>query len=268
MEIAPRPRLRPIEILVPAIFIVLGIGLIPVGPAIFSHLRPILEHLPIKHLWAIALQFANPLTSLIAAAIIWFLDRRRRYFVVYLFVSMLLVAAINSSIKEISGRRRPEWSVALNASREQALRLFAEKYPDRYFPITRQDSWSLLRPNRIWFSDKNASFPSGHAAAAFALAAFLCFVYPRGSVVWIGLAVLAALVRVKSAHHYLEDVMVGGALAWLLSQWCYTWQWPARIGQKLSRWCRKPSPACVREIPRDSGSLAEANHRKTAIGEQ
>ncbi|MGC8740957.1 MAG: phosphatase PAP2 family protein [Candidatus Sumerlaeaceae bacterium] len=266
MPIPPRPRLRYPDLILPLLVIALGITLIPWGAQIFLQLQPILERLPIKHLWAIGLQFANPFMGVLVALAILFLDAKKRYLVAYLIVGMLMAGAVNSTIKELTGRRRPEWSVAMNAERERDMRELAAKQPHRYLPVERRDIWSGLRSDRLWFTDKNASFPSGHAAAAFGLAAFLCLAYPQARVLWVFLAVLAALVRVKSAHHYLEDVMVGGALAWIVAQWTYTWRWPGLLSQKIAKLLGCGPGARIEDVPRKKTHSSGGNLSATADG--
>jgi hypothetical protein len=56
------------------------------------------------------------------------------------------------------------------------------------------------------------SFPSGHAAAAAGLAAALSHRYPRGTLLFIAFATLAALQRVSSSAHYPSDICFGAAL--------------------------------------------------------
>ncbi len=64
------------------------------------------------------------------------------------------------------------------------------------------------------------SFPSGHAAVAFGLAASLGWFFPPGRAAFFGLAILAALQRPTSGAHYLSDICFGAALgligAWLV----------------------------------------------------
>jgi membrane-associated phospholipid phosphatase len=59
---------------------------------------------------------------------------------------------------------------------------------------------------------ESASFPSGHAATAFAAAIAVGLLYPRLRKPLLGLAVLIALSRVYLGVHYVTDVLVGSAL--------------------------------------------------------
>ena len=63
------------------------------------------------------------------------------------------------------------------------------------------------------------SFPSGHAAVAFGLAASLSWYFPAGRPAFIALAILASLQRLFSGAHYLSDLCIGAGLglvgAWL-----------------------------------------------------
>jgi membrane-associated phospholipid phosphatase len=63
------------------------------------------------------------------------------------------------------------------------------------------------------------SFPSGHAAVAFGLAASLSWYFPAGRPAFIALAILASLQRLFSGAHYLSDICIGAGLglvgAWL-----------------------------------------------------
>lgn len=56
------------------------------------------------------------------------------------------------------------------------------------------------------------SFPSGHAATAFAFAVGLSWVFPRGKAIFFGLATLAGIQRLVSNSHWPSDVIVGAAV--------------------------------------------------------
>jgi membrane-associated phospholipid phosphatase len=69
--------------------------------------------------------------------------------------------------------------------------------------------------------------------------AFLLVVYPRAGVVWWALAIGCAFARVRFHRHYIEDVVFGAAEGWLLSQWVFSWRWPARVAQTLLHGLRR-----------------------------
>lgn len=236
----------------------LGFALIPVGAAIFPTLRDLLHRLPARHLFLVADQFANPYCAVLAGIAIWLADRRHRVLVPYLFVGMLMAGAVTTTLKEAAGRARPEWSVALDPKREKQLRAFQTKNPGKHVPVERRDIWLGLDPNKVWMADQFTSFPSGHTTAAFSFAAFLWLIYRRGRFVWLLLAVFAALARVKGAHHYLEDVLVGGAFSWMVAQWVYTWHWPGKVGLWLANRLGGEAPPEARSSSREESSSTAA----------
>lgn len=63
--------------------------------------------------------------------------------------------------------------------------------------------------------DIGRSFPSGHAAAAFALAGVLSWRWPKGRWVWRSLAFLVALSRVALGLHWPSDVAAGALVGWV-----------------------------------------------------
>lgn len=79
----------------------------------------------------------------------------------------------------------------------------------------------------------SSSFPSGHAATAFAAAAAVGFVYPRLRLPMFVLAALVALSRVYLGVHYPADVLAGALLGlgvvWALSRVS------ARVARALAR---------------------------------
>lgn len=69
----------------------------------------------------------------------------------------------------------------------------------------------------------NASFPSSHAANAFALAAVFARRWRRAAPVFFGLAAVVAFSRIYLNRHFLSDVVVAAAIgvayAWLAERW-------------------------------------------------
>ncbi len=65
-------------------------------------------------------------------------------------------------------------------------------------------------------SSKAMGVPSSHAVVAFAAAWVLCRYYPRAYPIWIALAAGCALTRVLAGAHFLSDVVIAAAVAWLL----------------------------------------------------
>jgi undecaprenyl-diphosphatase len=81
------------------------------------------------------------------------------------------------------------------------------------------------------FKESNLSFPSGHGATAFALAAAVFLVWPRGAWIFIALGVMVGIERVCENAHYVSDV-VGAAGFSIL---CV-----ALLNLCLSAWMKKP----------------------------
>ena len=77
------------------------------------------------------------------------------------------------------------------------------------------------------------SFPSGHATLAFATAATLCYLSPRGTVLFIVLAAGCVAARVVMQAHFYGDVILGSAVGWTLG-WLIT--------VPLDRWLQGATP--------------------------
>ena len=60
------------------------------------------------------------------------------------------------------------------------------------------------------------SFPSGHAATAVGLAVVLAWLYPRGAKLFAIFAAMAAIDRLLKGHHFLSDVLWGGAIGYAI----------------------------------------------------
>jgi len=116
------------------------------------------------------------------------LDRRLRWwFLGDLALVMIAQSSAVEVLKRLFGRVRPE--TALHAT------LF--RGPD--------------------FSHSNYCFPSGHAAASFALAALLSLWYPRWRWAFVAAAVLVCLARLQLQRHFASDVVFGAWVGWVLA---------------------------------------------------
>ncbi len=74
-----------------------------------------------------------------------------------------------------------------------------------------------------------ASFPSGHATTAFALATVLSLWYPKGWWAWGALAALVGWSRIVLGSHFPSDVLAGAVLGCAVVLVCVRW-WPGFVG--------------------------------------
>lgn len=72
------------------------------------------------------------------------------------------------------------------------------------------------RPQELVFFLVHYSFPSLHAALAFALVPFLEKIWEK-RLLWLSLAGLIALSRIYVSAHYLSDVVAGGMIGYAVS---------------------------------------------------
>ena len=90
------------------------------------------------------------------------------------------------------------------------------------------------------------SFPSAHAATAFAFAAALGWLYPRGRWVFLFMAAMAGLQRVAGYAHFLSDSCWGASVGWCVgSAFLY---WP-QLAEQFDR-----LEARLRSNPSEAGS--------------
>lgn len=182
-------------------------------------------------------------------AVIWRLDRPRRAAIVYFAAAMLACGVFTEFAKNVFGRARPETYILRDAANKAKADGVLKKLARLTRPnavvrdtmstatatagAPRADRWLLASAGRPWFSDLFSSFPSGHSVSAFALAAFLCALYPAGRPVWLVMAAGVALARIHSRRHFMEDTLFGGGAGWLLATWTFTWRWPGQLARRL-----------------------------------
>jgi membrane-associated phospholipid phosphatase len=76
-----------------------------------------------------------------------------------------------------------------------------------------------------------ASFPSGHATTACALATVLSLWYPKGWWLWGGLAALVGWSRFVLESHFPSDVLAGAVLGCVVVLGCARW-WPGFVARR------------------------------------
>ena len=81
------------------------------------------------------------------------------------------------------------------------------------------------------------AFPSGHAAASFAVATVLARYFPAWRGFWYGGAIFVAVARVAGGSHFPTDVLGGAVLGFLIA---YVWaralkEWRVNVVQALPR---------------------------------
>ena len=212
------------------IIAVAGILLIPLSPTIYYPVRDFLQRLPLNSYFATAVQFGTVTTTILIGCAIYVLDKKCAVLLTYLAAALLINSVAINAVKEISGRSRPNWGLAMSHKHQRQLVEYSLSHGDVPVSAEKSDHWYGPVGQRPWFKDWFGSFPSGHAAGAFVLVAFLTALYPQGRRLWLVIGVSCALSRVWGERHYLEDVMVGGAIGWTVSYWVFSWQWPYRLG--------------------------------------
>lgn len=210
----------------PALCLFAALMVVPWSVPVYELLHSILRWLPLSSFFSAAVQFTSWFSILAVGLLITRFDKRRSRYLVYLACALAAMVAVNEPLKQIAGRSRPEWSVDMSKNKHRELVEFNNVHEEFHVPLARADHWWGPAISRPYFMDRYASFPSGHAATAFVLAAFLTVLYPAERKYWIFAAIACALSRIYGERHFVEDVLVGGAIGWGIAMWAFSWNWP------------------------------------------
>jgi membrane-associated phospholipid phosphatase len=182
-----------------------------------------------EKIWRVLRDLGEPLVTVVLLAAVWiYLPDRRRPLAAAaplreggagpicgrwrasaaLLAATLLAGGVGALIRFSTGRLRPNGIVEYGVANEgenvwECFRTFARTPHFPYFSIGGGD----------------LSFPSGHATLAFATAAALSYLSPRGRWLFLALATGTALSRVVMQAHFYSDVIFGAALGYTLGYW-------------------------------------------------
>ena len=142
--------------------------------------------------WRVMRDLGEPVMTGLVILIVWVYDRRKQKAALMVLAATVLTGLAGWLLRALAGRYRP-----INIEGDNVWHLF------RGFSETRDLSW-----------------PSGHATLAFATAAALSYLSPKGRNLFVGIAFFCALTRVVMMAHFYSDVILGSAIGWTLGWGC------------------------------------------------
>lgn len=182
-------------------------ALLPFDGAISRMAREVRPGGDVRRELELVQQFGGPTSIALAALLLWRLDPARLRRVLDWLAALALALSAAMVIKILAGRPRPKFDEPLVFLGPGRSHVVQPGDPARY-------PWEITAPDitEIW------SMPSSHTASAVVAAVFLTALDPRlRPVVW-GLALAVGACRVLFRAHYVSDVIVGGALAYVLAR--------------------------------------------------
>ena len=144
-----------------------------------------------QHFWEVLRAFGEPWMTTLIIVLLLVYGRRKWVTAAIAAGAVLAAGGIGALIRIITGRTRPTH-------------------------IDGANQWALLRG---FHDGTDLSFPSGHATVAFATAAVLCYLSPRGRWIFVVVAAGCALSRVVMGAHFYADTIFGAALGWTAGWW-------------------------------------------------
>jgi membrane-associated phospholipid phosphatase len=104
------------------------------------------------------------------------------------------------------------------------------------FDRVRPHAWGAWRTADVWstFAAGGDSFPSGHAATAFAFSVVLARAYPRGCWVFLPLAAACGIARVLTLDHFASDVFAGACIGAAAGLWAARSRLLGRLNERIA----------------------------------
>jgi membrane-associated phospholipid phosphatase len=143
-------------------------------------------------IWRVFRDLGEPVTTALVIALVWIYDRRRWKAALIVLVAAASTGALSWLIRAAAGRYRPV--AILN---NQSL-----------------DGGSFWVPFRGFSETSDLSWPSGHSTLAFATAAALIYLSPKGKWLFLFIAAGCAITRVVMQAHFYSDILFGSVLGW------------------------------------------------------
>ena len=142
---------------------------------------------------------------------------------------LVLAGAAGASVAFGDSRVQNMGIISLQSIAASAgLSIVGKRLVQRARPVEEQGSWSRSA-NR-----SDASFPSNHAALAFAAVTPFAQEYDAP---WLyGVAALGAMGRVADRQHWVSDVVAGGVLGYAMGSWL----WQAQRDDSRSQFAVMP----------------------------
>lgn len=145
--------------------------------------------------WRIFRDLGEPWTTALLVAVVWIYDRRGWRAGALLVIVASVTGLVSVLIRMGAGRLRPDGHFASGLLNDGG------------------NYWEFLRG---FGRSGDLSFPSGHATLAFATAAVLAYLSPRGRWLFFFIAAGCSLGRVVMQAHFYSDVLCGGFLGFAL----------------------------------------------------
>jgi undecaprenyl-diphosphatase len=142
---------------------------------------------------------------------------------------------------------------AITAVAAAGVALLANLAISHVWPRTRP---FIAHPNTVHLllsHSQDASFPSDHASAGFAIAVVLLVTHRRLGALALAFAVVMSYARVYIGDHYPGDVLAGAAIGVVVGAIFLTWLWP------VTAWLRSLTDRLMTAVhfppaPRQAGS--------------
>jgi membrane-associated phospholipid phosphatase len=144
-----------------------------------------------EKVWRLFRDLGEPYLTVVLIAAVAIYDRRRWKAGAMLLTATCAAGLLGALIRMTAGRYRPIETDGVN-------------------------HWELLRG---FHDGRDLAWPSGHATLAFATAAVLTYLSPRGRWLFLVLAAGCAAARVVMQAHFWSDAIFGSVLGWTLGWW-------------------------------------------------